>query len=70
MNKLLISLLLTITILWGCEKNNPITNGKQIRVQQFEKELVLTGKPLTFIESKGILGCEVRNPYLLLNLFR
>lgn len=69
MNKLLISLLLTITILWGCEKNNPITNGKQIRVQQFEKELVLTGKPLTFIESKGIFGCEVRNPYLLLNLF-
>ena len=47
MNKLLISLLLTITILWGCEKNNPITNGKQIRVQQFEKELVLTGKPLS-----------------------
>lgn len=68
MKKNIIFFIFAIFAFCSCDKKDPVINGNIIYVDKFEKEKVLSGKPLTFIESKGVFGCEIRMPYLLLNL--
>lgn len=70
MDKFINFIIFTTFVFYSCTNINrsPITNGNIIYVNKFEKEKVLSGEPLTFIESKGIFGCEIRKPYLFLNL--
>lgn len=59
-----------VLLLGSCSKKSPVLNGKLVNVDEFEHEYVLSGEPLSYIESKGFLGCEIKYPYLFLNLYR
>lgn len=70
MGRFFIFIISTILIFCSCDNKGSITNGNIVYVDKFKNEKMLSGKPLSFIESKGVFGCEIRMPYLFLNLYR
>lgn len=68
MNKIILFFLSAIFFFCSCDNKNTFIKGKIVYVDEFKTEKILSGKPLYFIQSKGLFGCEVRKPYLFLNL--
>lgn len=67
--KIYIYIILSVFVLSSCVNKNPITDGETIYVEKFLDEGELKSDSLNFIRSVGFYGCEVKYPYLFLNLF-
>lgn len=58
----------TVAILCSCKKQSPLLDGSLVYVDKFEQEYELSGDLLPYIEGECFFGCEIKYPYLLLNL--
>ena len=54
----------------GCSKRSDFINGEVVVIDSFAESGSLQGEKLDYVNSKGFFCCEVRHPYLLLQLSR
>lgn len=67
--KYLLFVLLSWSLFVGCTKDNLISNSETVYIDTFIHEDTLEADSLDYIVSKGVFGCELRYPYLFINLY-